>query len=284
MGTGFYDSSKIRVEPVFTRVIRHERGPHEFLKWVARRFANRIPNDCIDEKSIDVYFSGQGGGELAIPPNPDLIDYLLTDEGIELLCKDRKDKLSKKTSTHSELNETELARLRLFDTRTREVQRKRARIGGRMIKAFLFEGLDYPDVVFTNEKMVLIIEGKLTEPRFTTRTTWLDCRDQMIRHLDSAMACKQFSGKSVFGMYVVGDESRDESIKQSGRHPHYDWACYDNIEYWASSMPQYSADKDRVRKVMDGFLGHVTWHEIGKVFGGIDVPVSLGSGKTMRLI
>lgn len=284
MGSGLYDSSKIRVVPVFNQIKKISEGPRSFLQWVANNPATHFDSTFVDASEIDVFFSGEeGGGELAIPPNPALTDFLLTDEGIDLL---KKDGIYKKAESGVPLSNSERARYELFDPLTREKQRKRARIGGRLMREFLFEGMDYPDVVFVNDRMVLIVEGKLTEPCLKTDTTWLHERDQMIRHLDSAMACEQFKNKKVFGMHVVGDVERDQSIAQSARRPKYDWSKYnypDSFDYWAGSLPQYRGEEEKIKERALGYLGHVTWHDIGRFLGGVDVPLFVGSEEKVRL-
>ena len=267
-----YDSSKIRVEPVFS-YIQEKNGWRKLLLWLANKFPRRFSSAFADYSKPDVYYSGNGGGELPIAPNEDLLDFLVfNDKGIKALRADMKDKLCKKDD--SELSASDKARIELFAKETREKQRKRARVGGRFLREFLFEGIDYPDVVIITNRIVLIIEGKLTESHLTTRTTWLDGRDQMIRHLDSAMACKQFAGKKVFGMYIVAD-SRDESVKRSGRCPKYDFDAYKDIDYWKNALPQYADNDEKINEIKNGYLGHVTWHDIGNVFGGIDVPTDI---------
>lgn len=285
-----YDSSKIRVEPVFSYIDGKREGWPTFLQWLAKKkFPGRFSPAFAKYSELEVFYSGNGGGELAIAPNENLLDFLVfKDEGIATLREDQKERLRVKRK--SELSATEKARLELFSEKTREKQRMRAKIGGRFLREFLFEGIDYPDVVIVTNSIVLIIEGKLTETHLTTLTTWLEGRDQMIRHLDSAMACKALKGhpffeRKVFGMYVVGNgidvdghltEGYDESIKMSGRHPHYKMENYTYLgheEYWRRALPQYVDDENSIKEIAERFLGYVTWNEIGRLFGGIQVPL-----------
>ena len=281
MSSRKYDSSRIRVEPVFSYIDATKDGWRKFLHWLIDKFPGRFSPFSADYSELEVYYAGNGGGELAIAPNEELLDFLIfTDEGIAALRGDMKNKLRRKMRT--DLSVTERARLELFSEETREKQRKRAKIGGRFLKEFLFEGIDYPDVVIITNKIVLVIEGKLTEPHLTTRTTWLDGRDQMIRHLDSAMSCKMFSGKTIMGMYIIGDDD-DESIKRSGRHPDYNMNNYNyelSKSYWEKALPHYANRKDgekEIKRVANGYLGYCTWNEVGHVFGGIVVPIDTTS-------
>lgn len=285
-----YDSSKIRVEPVFSYIDEEREGWTIFLQWLAKeKFPGQFSPKFAKYSELQVFYAGNGGGELAIAPNENLLDFLVfNDKGIAALREDMKKKLREKRK--SRLSATEIARLELFSENTREKQRMRAKIGGRLLKEFLFEGIDYPDVVIITNSIVLIIEGKLTEAHLTTQTTWLEGRDQMIRHLDSAMACTALKGhpffdRKVFGMYIVGNgididghltEGEDKSIKMSGRHPHYKMENYTYLgheEYWRRALPQYADDENNMRKISKCFLGYVTWNEIGRLFGGIQVPL-----------
>ena len=287
MGSRKYDSSKIRVNPVFSYIDGEVEGWSKFLRWLAedkfpRRFSYR-------SGPLEVYYSGNGRSEFAIAPNEKLLNFLVfKDAGIAALREDMKKKLRKKRG--SELSATETARLEFFSKELREKQRNRAKSGGQFPKELIFEGMDYPDVVVITDSVVLIIEGKLTEPHLTTRTTWLKGRDQMIRHLDSAMACKalkehRFFGHDVFGMYVIGNgvdvdghltEGCDKSIEMSGRHPRYKMENYTYLgheEYWRMALPQYADDEKSMKEIANCFLGYVTWNEIGRLFGGIHVPI-----------
>ncbi len=289
MAFGLYNSSIIRVQPVFAHIGRlgEENGWSVFLNWISQQFPTKFSHEMATFSTLRAYYSGDGGGELAIPPNPDLLEYLITDEGIEHLRKDTVAKLQSKRDLGQELSETDKARLALFDSGSREEQRFRARIGGQMLRPFQFEGLDYPDVVIVTDKIVLIVEGKLTEPHLTTQTTWLDGRDQMIRHLDSAMACEELSAqKHVLGMYIIGDSS-DESIQKSGRHPCYDFSNYSFLgheEYWKKALPHYARDDDKLKKIACRYLGHVTWQSLGRQFAGIKVPIDSSSQSAKFLL
>jgi hypothetical protein len=285
-----YNSSKIRVEPVFSH-IKKENQWEKFLMWVAEKTATKnrrglFQKSFANDKIINVCFSDEAGGrELAIAPNPDLLRFLLSDSGIELMMQSKMyNRLSKKP--REKLNFSEKARLRLFDIATRREELLRINVGRDLLKEYTFEGLDYPDVAIITDTIVLLIEGKLTESHLTTHTTWLDARDQMIRHLDSAMACNSFMNKQVFGMYIVGDE-KDKSILKSGRKPSYEWGNYEQIEYWRASLPQYDYNtpdgKDQIDKRRAGYLGFATWNDLGNALGKIKVPLDTVSGETLTL-
>ena len=67
-----------------------------------------------------------------------------------------------------------------------------------------FEGPTYPDVVIETNDALVVIEGKRTEPKATTRTTWMPIRHQMLRHLDAAWEIR--GNRDVFGMFIVEAE------------------------------------------------------------------------------
>ena len=295
MSSKKYDSSKIRVNPVFSYIDENENNWKQFLQWLANnKFQGRFSPEFTQ---LMVYYSGRGRHEFAIEPNAELLRFLVfKDEGIAALREDMKKKLSKKNN--SELSATEKARLELFAKETREKQRRRA--DNQFSKEFFFEGKDYPDVVVITNSIVLIIEGKLTEPHLTTHTTWLNGRDQMIRHLDSAIACKVVKGHpffehDIFGMYVVGNgidvdghltEGCDKSIELSGRHPHYNMENYTYLGhewYWRKALPQYAGNEAKMKAIAKCFLGYVTWNEIGRLFDGIKAPQDTVNQNTTTL-
>ncbi len=285
-----YNSSKARVEPVFSH-IKKENQWERFLLWVAEETATKncrglFKKSFAKDKIISVCFSDEAGGrELAIAPNPDLLRFLLSESGIKLMMKSKMYKRLARKS-REKLNVSEKARLRLFDVATRSEELLRINVGGDFQKEYIFEGRDYPDVTIITNTIVLLIEGKLTESHLTTHTTWLEARDQMIRHLDSAMACDSFRDKQVFGMYIIGDE-KDPSILKSGRKPCYEWGNYEQIDYWRASLPQYdyytSEGRAQIEKRRDGYLGFATWNDLGNALGDIKVPLDTVSGKTFTI-
>lgn len=66
---------------------------------------------------------------------------------------------------------------------------------------YVLEGPSQPDVYLETDDAIIVIEGKRTESGPTRTTDWMEPRDQMLRHLDCAQACRE--GRAVFGFLIV---------------------------------------------------------------------------------
>ena len=51
---------------------------------------------------------------------------------------------------------------------------------------YVLEGKSAPDVFFESTKALVVIEGKRTERKALSQTSWMPKRSQMLRHLDAA--------------------------------------------------------------------------------------------------
>lgn len=123
---------------------------------------------------------------------------------------------------------------------------------------YVLEGPTRPDVFLATDDAVIVIEGKRTERGATTTTTWLQGRDQMLRHLDAAWEIRQ--GRRVYGFLIV------EGV--DGRVPD-DWAatCAQIVapETLESSLPHRSpAEREALAA---SFLGATTWKLVCDALG-----------------
>ena len=57
------------------------------------------------------------------------------------------------------------------------------------------------------DDLVVVIEGKRTEPAPTTTTTWMPVRHQMLRHIDAAWDRR--GDRQLFGFFIVEGETGD---------------------------------------------------------------------------
>ena len=71
----------------------------------------------------------------------------------------------------------------------------------------VFEGPTRPDVFIETDRYIIVVEGKRAEHSNTTSTKWMQCRHQMLRHIDCAWEIR--GQKDVFGFFIV--ESADGS-------------------------------------------------------------------------
>lgn len=140
---------------------------------------------------------------------------------------------------------------------------------------FRFEAPTKPDVYIETKEYILIIEGKRTENKLTTHTSWMDYdRDQLIRHMDSlcdlSTGIHKDNGKPVFGLYLI--PSINDPVIKDHEVPYYDYATackrYSSLEYWKRSLPHRIEKYEKSIEIMQKhFLGTLTWEAI-ETFGG----------------
>lgn len=117
---------------------------------------------------------------------------------------------------------------------------------------FIFEGFTHPDIFVLGEDYVLIGEGKWTEPHITTKTSNLNYRNQMARHIQAAL--NAYPGKRIISFYLVdagcgylSDLTNDAFKKQLDEE----------------TIPIPEKEKEAIANC---FAGYATWQEIGKLF------------------
>jgi hypothetical protein len=126
---------------------------------------------------------------------------------------------------------------------------------------YVFEGPSYPDAYLATDDLVVVIEGKRTEPGPTTSTTWMPVRHQMLRHLDAAL--DTLDGRALLGFFMVEGDGED-AIPPVWRD-----ACRDTLIPAAidGSLPHRSEAERRI--IRDAFLGVATWQ---RACQALDVP------------
>ena len=116
----------------------------------------------------------------------------------------------------------------------------------------IFEGGTAPDVCIKTDKYVLVIEGKQTEGKRTTTTKWGMQRDQLIRHMDAFL---DDAIRPVFGLFIY-----DGRVSAN-----YNFEEYLSGQAFEESLI-HRKDKKLLEKARNGFLGAVTWEELGRIF------------------
>ena len=122
---------------------------------------------------------------------------------------------------------------------------------------YVLEGRSQPDACLETETLLVVIEGKRTERKATTVTTWMPCRSQMLRHMDAAWDIR--GSKRVLGLMIVEGSGGASAIT-----PTEHWLKQVNEQVLArtliDSLPHRSPD-DRDR-IANGFLGVTTWQNV----------------------
>ncbi|MFC1579555.1 hypothetical protein ACFL4N_01435 [Thermodesulfobacteriota bacterium] len=124
----------------------------------------------------------------------------------------------------------------------------------------IFEGQTQPDVFIQTPDVLVVIEGKRTEPKPTTSTKWMDGRHQMLRHIDCAWEIK--GKRTVIGFFIVEGKGTAEDVPP-------DWMDYARAtissEPIASSLPHRGPEEQK--SIASCFAGVTTWQRVCKEFG-----------------
>jgi hypothetical protein len=121
---------------------------------------------------------------------------------------------------------------------------------------FILEGESRPDALLETDRFVLCVEGKRTEEKCTTDTTWMPMRSQLLRHMDAAM--DKFPAKQIYGLLVIEGDDSDPM------HPSAHWRQQCEQQYDCDvverSLPHRTAAERA--KIADGILGVTTWQAV----------------------
>ena len=269
---GRFNSSKTRVFPAFDAMLKVENGVATFLRWLSERL-KPLPEFA---RIVSVRFDGHTDyngetGERGFYPSFDFLLWLLNCDdatfvrmrksastGMPVTTKDRRDCLFSPDMVQRMEIRKEVPNS--FDRKSKEW--------------YVLEGATKPDVTIETDSFVLVIEGKRTEPHLTENTTWMKHRDQMIRHLDGVYEYinSNCSEKKVFGAYIIAEDT-DPAFRVHHRpRPQYKMGKYQGGPYrrgscascWDDALPHRTLDERNVLK--EGFLGWLTWEELGRLF------------------
>lgn len=131
----------------------------------------------------------------------------------------------------------------------RELERCGA--AGSRRKWWAFEGFTSVDCLLETETLVLLIEGKRTEP-LSSSTKWFPGRNQLVRNVEAASA--HAAGKKEFAVLLCTEEPV---------------ALHEAV--WTESLPHLS--KHEIIQLKRHYLGCVTWSSIAKeICGGLTLP------------
>jgi len=127
--------------------------------------------------------------------------------------------------------------------------------------AHVLEGPSQPDAFLATEELIVVVEGKRTEPAPTTSTWWMRTRHQMLRHLDAAWV--QRGERQVVGLMIIEEDQAQEAAWKGYAEQMAEEAVLQG------SLPHRSSE-DR-RELAASFLGITTWQ---RVCGAFNIPLS----------
>jgi hypothetical protein len=244
---GKYDSTRTRVTPVFDHLAASETswlepllslpsaGHQEPLAWAGRSM-------LVDELRY-------GQSEKPLPAPGKLLEWLTRN------ARDVSEKGFVGLSAHS----AQKRRL-LLDRNPEVIAEANALLASSRAdnQWFVLEGPSYPDVFIGTSDLIVVIEGKRTEPGPTTATTWMSPRHQMLRHMDCALEASD--GRMVLGFFAV-EGARDGTVPAV-------WAKSAEATISPAaldgSLPHRTAAERTL--IARGFLGVTTWQAICRKF------------------
>ena len=242
MNKGRKNSSATYVRPAFTAI--RPRIDH-FVDWLNRRPGSpRIDVNGADWQSAIVRFADSSGkGEQGLPPARSLLKWMVYHAGISDKLADFKwnPKVSDESNHKREILFTKDSPLRL-----KVVAEAIDKINsGKTHGWFALEGSSKPDVYVETNKFILVVEGKRTELRKTETTRFFKKdRDQLIRHMDSAVECA--GNKPVYGLFITERDYKTEG--------------YARLQYFRDAMPHRT--EAECKMIKHNLLPELKWDEL----------------------
>lgn len=122
---------------------------------------------------------------------------------------------------------------------------------------YVLEGPSQPDVYLETDDAIVVIEGKRTESGPTRTTDWMEPRDQMLRHIDCARACR--GDKTVLGFLIV--EGVGDAAVTSVPQPWIDAAAQTVKPTMLDASLPHRLEAERAA-IAESFLGVTTWQAV----------------------
>jgi len=245
---GKQDSSRTRVAPVFGHLYCRDVSGRTWLPGLLRL----VEAECPDLAATPLKRANWWPHEAALPAPTGLLLWLLEN------CVQPADLNTMGSATTRERRVALLRRdpLMLAEAKSALGSRPSARAW------YSLEGPSQPDAYLETDDLIVIVEGKRTEPAPTTTTTWMPVRHQMLRHIDAAWDSR--GGRTVVGLMIVEGQN-------AGPTPPSPWLDYraslEDSPALRASLPHRS-DEDR-RAILGAFAGVTTWQAVMSV---LDIP------------
>ena len=133
---------------------------------------------------------------------------------------------------------------------------------------FVLEAQSRPDAYLETDSLIVVVEGKRTEPSTTNKTKFMPKRSQLIRHMDAAL--EMADGRRVLGLLLVEGESPNPMLVPERWTTASDEQIHTLLE---PSLPHRTAEERDI--IAGGVLGAATWQRICKEFS-IEWPPVVG--------
>ncbi len=242
---GKYNSSLTRVVPLLDQLKQHNNFPNNLLNTINS-------NICITEPVITIAY---GQNEKTIMPSKKFLKYLVQNSNI----------LNKIALGIDDGSVTYIKRKKLFELNIDTIKEALSLINedkSCLNKWYIFEGYTHPDIYIETEHFIIIGEAKRTEKYFTTKTKWLNSRDQLIRHIDSVIE----SGKTIISFLLIDNSlSNSESYKTG-------LSNYQSKEYFIKNLPH--RNENEIELAMNSFIGYSSWEIFQDKFNIVYIDVT----------
>lgn len=244
---GLRNSSLTRVTPVFHELLTRDPSGYAWMDTLISLGSRAAVVATIprNQRLVPGHPHRWGNSEFPLPPPLSLLKYLVQNLDRELVA----------ASGGSDNVRGRRMALAVKDEATIREALRRLGSKERGRKWFVLEGVSKPDALLETEDLVLCVEGKRTERKCTTHTSWLRNRSQLIRHMDAAT--ELFPHKRVLGLLIVEGGKGNEAAS-----PHWVQQCEEqySAEMLISSLPHRTPAERQA--IADNVLGVTTWQAV----------------------
>ncbi len=244
-----YDSSLTRVAPVFDNLLQRDRSGTSWIPQLLRLPRHGAAQVGEHVRVGNVLRHGWGRDEESLAPPLALLQWLvrnISDPREDGAWGDGATLVKRKALRAGEEDVVNQA-LRQLES---EPQRQ---------AWYVLEGASRPDVYLESDQVLIVIEGKRTEPGPTTHTTWMPVRHQMLRHIDAVW--ERRGGRPVYGFFIVEGDGAGEVPEAWINHAKLT-VSPDVLE---KSLP-HRTNPERA-DTAKAFLGVTTWQAVCGAFG-----------------
>ena len=244
---GRFDSSRSRVAPVFDRLRAIDQTGRSWLPTLLSLPA-REPRVTVAPSSGPLKKARWWPEEERLPAPKELLRWLVQNAAApqsDAAWGGEQTKQKRISLTHHDPNVIAEA-MKLLDGAAAADERA----------WYVLEGPSCPDVFLESDDLVVVIEGKRTEPAPTTTTTWMPVRHQMLRHLDAAWDRR--GDRQLLGFFIVeGDTGDSMAVPAHWREAARNTTTSGAL---AQSMPHRSQEVQQ--RIGNAFIGVTTWQAV----------------------
>jgi hypothetical protein len=244
---GAHDSSRTRVAPVFNHLYCRDISGRTWLPQLLSLVGVRCP----DMPAHALVKASWWPREAALPAPLGLLRWLT-------------ENCARPSAPLSGSRTTRARRLALLNRDAETIAAAQAALSTPPVSKawYVLEGPSQPDVYLETKDLMVVIEGKRTEPAPTTSTWWMPVRHQMLRHIDAAWDTR--ASRRVVGLMIVEGDNGGSEVPSPWRE--YRGSLEDSPELHAS-LPHRSPEERA--DILRAFAGVTTWQAVAAT---LDVP------------